>query len=784
MGVQSYPLQSTYRSTWVKAWFCLLIQTPLSTAALSQETSAVIQQTPEQLWLEVTVNRQLQQDVALVLRDQGELWINIRDLELWRLSPPAHAQTYQGEKYYRLHDIAGLNYRLDEAALKLEIDTPSSTLGSTSLTARLTTSLAPEASNPGSFFNYHVYASQFQQKLQLNGMGELGLFGAWGSATSTWAMNGSDEQTRLVRLSSQLTHDMPARQQSVQLGDNINRGLFWTQAYSYAGLQWRSRLELTPRSPTFFLPELSGENNYPAIAELYVNQQRVNQFDIPAGKFTIENIPVINGDNQLSVVVKDILGREQIVSLSYFAVASLLKPGLSDYALDAGWRRKSKGLASNDYGNPFVSAMHRYGLNQQLTTEVYGEFAAGQQLLGGGWLNALPYSMIFQAATAVSHSDAGTGNMSALTLSQQKSIYNLNLRYQLLGKQYRQLNDNPAIPSSVKSRLTLAAAYNYKHYGNMSIGYASQQRRDGPAIDMMTLGCGLNMPYHAFMNLTASHTLGAQDGWGMKLSYTLPLGQKHNASVNIDSLTHEKTLRLQKSLPAGNGWGYHMDLPLDPDAQDYELMVDTQSSTGNYYVGASRHENLNSFSAAMSGGIVFMDKTVYLSRQITDSFAIVAVPGYDGVRVYQDNQLIGRTNARGHLLASNLKAYHENHLSIEQADLGLDVQIDTLDLEATPYYRSGLYKSFPVRQERSATFTIILDNGSAIPAGAEVRRQGHADTFPVGYNGMAYLTGLITENHLDIEWKGQHCQVELAYPATLSEPLPDLGIVKCHGVQP
>jgi outer membrane usher protein len=120
---------------------------------------------------------------------------------------------------------------------------------------------------------------------------------------------------------------------------------------------------------------------------------------------------------------------------------------------------------------------------------------------------------------------------------------------------------------------------------------------------------------------------------------------------------------------------------------------------------------------------------------------------------------------------------------IEAEDLPLDAQIDTLQLEAIPYFRSGLLLTFPVRPSRGALLTLVLDNGTPVPAGAVVKVSGHEQEFPVALRGEVYVTGLAARNQLQATWRDQTCTFTVQVLAT-AEPLPHLGPFLCTGVQP
>jgi outer membrane usher protein len=148
------------------------------------------------------------------------------------------------------------------------------------------------------------------------------------------------------------------------------------------------------------------------------------------------------------------------------------------------------------------------------------------------------------------------------------------------------------------------------------------------------------------------------------------------------------------------------------------------------------------------------------------------------VRVYRENQLIGRTDKHGFLLLPGLRPYDANLIRIEQADLPLDVPIDGMEVEAVPRFRSGMLLDFAVEHPQGALLEIVLENGEPLPPGALVNAVGKTERFPSGLRGEVYITGLQPTNRLRAEWNNQRCELNVSYSQT-SDPLPRLGPLVC-----
>jgi outer membrane usher protein len=271
-------------------------------------------------------------------------------------------------------------------------------------------------------------------------------------------------------------------------------------------------------------------------------------------------------------------------------------------------------------------------------------------------------------------------------------------------------------------------------------------------------------------------------------SITVPLDPLTTVSLNADrvrntptgELDNAQSLFVQKSPPAGDGYGYRASLR----EQDVLGAVTLQNSRGVYTVEASRTGENHDTAVRLSveGGAATLGGFTFATRNITDSFAVVHVADFPNVRVLHDNQEVSKTNEDGYAVVPRLRAYDRNQIGIDQRDLPLNGVVGALRVDAAPYYRTGVLIEFPIKRVRAGTLTITLDDGDVIPSGAVAHVEGKRDEFPIALRGELYMEGLEDKNRVVVEWNGQSCTLEVPYPKT-EDPLPDLGSFACRGVQ-
>ena len=183
------------------------------------------------------------------------------------------------------------------------------------------------------------------------------------------------------------------------------------------------------------LPSLKGEAALPSTVQLYVNGV-LKTPSRATGPFTVPAVPVVTGAGQATMVVQDMLGRQQVISAPFYAASNLLKSGLDDYSFSIGELRDNYGLASNDYGPFAASGLFRHGFSSDVTGELHGEVSRGLQDASLGGTYATPATGAVNLAMAGSHGNLGDGVLGLLGLQQQWQTFNAGANVQLASPRF------------------------------------------------------------------------------------------------------------------------------------------------------------------------------------------------------------------------------------------------------------------------------------------------------------------------------------------------------------
>jgi outer membrane usher protein len=393
---------------------------------------------------------------------------------------------------------------------------------------------------------------------------------------------------------------------------------------------------------------------------------------------------------------------------------------------------------------------------------------------------------VFTLSVAGSHGDRGNGVLSSVEFERQSRSFGMNLRTQAASADFVQLG----MPLGLRAPIRISEArggFPIPGAGTVSLGYVERHHRDRPDVRLASLSYQMkagpgSLLFSAFRIETLDGERRAERA--LAATFTLPLDGRTSASAGA---VHQAgrgygTVQVQRNLPAGEGMGYRL-LAQSGTGELVQGGISEQKAIGTYTAEAASSRGDMAYRLGATGGFAWLDGHAFLTRRLSDSFALVRVGEYPGVRVYADNQPVARTDAQGRTLVPRLRAYDRNLLRIEQADLPLETEIGALEYEAVPYYRSGLVVSFPVRPARGALLRLVLEDGKSPPPGARVRIEDGTESFPVGLDGEVYLSGLAATQRGRAEWNGRRCVFELHVPQT-HDPLPHLGTVPCREAQP
>ena len=751
----------------------------------AEEKSANASSMPAPVLIRLQINGILLDHTVMALRTPEQTWLlPVEALRSARIHLDQASKIHFNDKDFQpipAEQIKKISF--DEATQTLDMQVDIYAFQLTRLQPeRAVTPRFPDA-GAGLFVNYDLLLEHNALGLRQSIFSELGAAVGPGVATSSHAYIRIDETNRHLRLDTTYTIDRPSERASWRLGDAISRrGSMLGRPVRFGGLQYSTNFQTQPGLVLTPMTTLDGQAALPSTVDLYVNNVLQNSRQIPPGPFSVSAAPVVAGDGEVSMRVRDIAGREEIISQRFYASTALLSPGLSDFSLEAGFLRRNFGRESQDYGEFFASASYRLGLTPTLTVE--GNLQAqhgGPGVVSGGLASA--FAGIGTATLALAHSLShdGDGFQGLIGLERRSGRHSFAVRSQMASENFRQIGIDPQ--QTVRRMDTAFWGYRMDGIGSFSLSYISQQIGNFYPTDIYS--ASYSTARHAWGTFVVSATQSRSETSQSSVYFlwVLPLEREVSASLMYlqgQNQREQTIFQMNKSLPPGEGIGYRLQAAFNAPQQ---AALFTQNQYGQARMEAASFDGETSARVGLSGAVARLADQWYLTRRIGSSYGLVRMPGLNNVRVYVDNQLASRTNPEGYAFLPRLHPYQRNLVSVEQMDLPMDATIDALTLNPVPRWRSGLVIDFPVRQQAAATLNLLLSDGKPVPAGALIRlNQGEAN-FAVGREGLTFVSGLKKENQLDVQWGDRQCQAIIPFAAS-TVVSPHLGEFVCRESSP
>jgi outer membrane usher protein len=729
--------------------------------------------------LEILVNQVSAGESLVVLRGADAL-VGVQTLE------DAGLQGFDGERepigaqeFVSLRSLApAVSFRVDERDLRLHITADPSLLGQQvrDLYFGAPKDLVYKANTSG-FVNYAVnYTSNKQADLFTESA--LSMRGALLYNTV------SANNLGATRGLTSLTVDQRAAMRRWTFGDNLGftgplGGDSWI-----AGVTVAKEFAINPYFVRYPMLSVSTPISVPSVMEVQVNGQIVSREQVAPGLLDVRNLPMTLGRNDAQVIVRDAFGVERELSSTYYLTTSALAQGVQDYQYSVGFRRMGVGEKSWDYRTPVALARHRVGITDSVTAGGRVEVQPGRLYSGGPSLNLrLPIGEV-EAATSVSSKRGAFGSAGLVGFSFTGRPVSAGGSVMVASRNYATLTPNP-VGEDPKTEANVFAGANIG--GPISVTAQHSLRRLHQGISRERTGLLSTIHVARNVELTASVTRVRDERGHGREAYagiTILFGKSTaSAALVQDGRGNRMTVDAQRSLPVGEGYGYQMHAE-SGDGMAYGV-ARYQTKYGRYELRQEQLYGESNTTVTAAGSIVGIGGGLYASRPVQESFALVRIPGVEGVRAFASHQEVGKTGRKGDLLVPDLQAYYANILDVADGDIPLQYAVPDVGQTLALPYRGGAVAEFGVQkiQRVVGVITVADQGGERIPSYGEitVTAKGREVSSPIGSSGRFYFEDLPAGTHSAVvrDSAGKECSLILTVPLS-DGTLVNLGPVRCN----
>jgi outer membrane usher protein len=681
----------------------------------------------------VVVNSVSKGDIAILRDEGGNVFVPAAEFQTWGLSlAGATAVTVNGERYIPVSQLEGIEARFDVKTVTLNLQVTAKAFAGSSVNLvppRRSGVIYP--TEDSFFFNYGINATgddSFGQRTYQFAT-ELGArSGNWLFYNTTSNQWDNTTTPGFMRLLTNLQYDDRPNLRRLTLGDFFTPSLDLLSSVPLGGLSLTKLYSMDPYFIQYPTAAFRTQVEFPSTVEVRVAGNLVAQRTVPPGPVDITNISGVTGAQDVSVTIRDPFGRVQMLQQPFFfATNAGLAEGLHEYSYNAGFLRRLYGIESDNYGDLAVDAFHRYAVTNELTLGLRGQGTRGLYNVGPYGTYQLPQWGIFGAGVSVGGRDGRSGTASTAAYSYSGNNISLTLGVQYLSPNFAQLTDlEPGNGPRTRINEYASASVFSGNLGTIGATYTALSSYGGPNTRLWSVAYTLGvLGQKGLVTLNYARTLEPQSTstWMLSFRYFFDSVTSVVAAVGGAGGHSTQELSLERSIPQGEGVGYTLSAGHAGGGSDGAfgqafVQVNAAHATfGGQYARANSSDFGSSLSNVFfAGSIGSVGGTVFAARPVEDSFALIRVPELADVPVYANSWYVGKTNAAGEVVATNITSYYDNFISFQAKDLPLDYVFPTSEKVISPMTRSGTLVQFAIRKNRAVLGVLVtLRDGKPQP---------------------------------------------------------------------
>jgi len=506
----------------------------------------------------------------------------------------------------------------------------------------------------------------------------------------------------------------------------------------------------------------------PARIEVLLNGAPVRTYDLPAGRFNLQDFPLVpSAANDVELRITYATGEVEVIVFPAFYDIELLEPGLLDFAINLGapFTDDDRGRIY-DTGDYNVTGYVRYGVSPVLTAGVNWEGNTGFNLIGSELVWASPIgSIAFNAGMNVNDPGWRSGRAAVRYSWRDTDPVRgraIDAQLFLTGVDYRTLNQ---VFGGNLTRVS-ATARAGQMFGPRIRGQVFAEYEDVREFGQnYYIGAGLSRQFRwGSVSLSADYRRNPEDtGPSVQISTTIPLG-RGTVSSSYSSERNAARVEYNRLAALGVGsLGYSAGIER---RDDFDRQFGRMTYIGNRFeasIDQTRQAGRGGQSDIRTGlsfgsALAMADGAFGISRPITNSFAIFEVDA--GAADYQiaveprtgfgssDTRYTAFSGAMGPAVAPNLPAYFERTIEVAAPGAPVGTSLGGQVFSLKPGFMSGYRLKVGSAQNVSILATLLDSAGNPIAlAAGEARRVGaEADgtPMPVFTNGAGrfFLEGV------------------------------------------
>ncbi len=479
----------------------------------------------------------------------------------------------------------------------------------------------------------------------------------------------------------------------------------------------------------------------PSRVEVYVNGIRTRSFIAEAGPLDLTNIPFVDTNNRVEIVVEDALGRRTVDSFRFSSNLDLLPAGLVEFSVDGGLLPEDGGTGFEYSSDPAGSAFVNAGVTSFLTLS--GQVQGSEAFRGGGIAAVLdPGFGILQLEGVASDLD-GFGTGFAGTLAYQADFTGLfgetdeiDIRAERISEDYALLGDEEPLAG-----LRTLISGNYRSQlddlTSVSLGAAFRDSHDFDEDDIALSLSGSRRFGRAVVSVLGRQSLGRETDTSVFLGVSYQIGPRSSARASLDTATEAGSVEFRRTARDMRGeYGYAARLEHDLDDERTLFFGSGQIVQNRFEAEASIDQSFveGEFgdpvaSVRLQSGFAFADGSFAVGRDPGRGFymlrrhkSLADVEAGIGTGIEEEPDAV--TDLLGPAITRVTRPYSAEKFKIFAADLPPGYDVGPGQYVAMPGARSGFVVTLGSDDFRSATGRLLIDGEAVALSYASLTRDG------------------------------------------------------------
>jgi outer membrane usher protein FimD/PapC len=448
---------------------------------------------------------------------------------------------------------------------------------------------------------------------------------------------------------------------------------------------------------------------------------------VPAGAFTLTNLPRLNRHTDLEVIVVGADGQTQRFTVTA-AMAGSLAPA-TGYTLGIG-RMRNAGASASPW---VVSGGWSGGIRRDLTLSSGAVLATDYQALGAGFgmQPASGTQVQLDVATSRATREHATGMQGTLTLSRRlNDAWATTLSHSRQSPGFRQLLDTASVrgPDDRRSRYrdqsSASLSWSRPGIGTLSVGYSRSVVFDGGSTTRALASWGTRLG-PASVSLSAEWGLSRTSRGGgnsVYLSLSVPLGDRRRLATNVRQYAGETRYGASLSEQVNDFASYRAGAEYrESDRRgSFSAAVALLPRYFQLDAGHTRDVRSSNTNVGLRGGLVWHGQGLTASPYaVRDTFGVLSVGDAAGVRISTPAGPVW-TDAGGRAVVAQLSPYGKSNIEISTDSLPRNVDVKNGAAVVEAARGAVTTVSFGLTKTRRVLVRARTRAGVALPPGASV----------------------------------------------------------------